>query len=869
MKLGVKFIALFIILLLALTSAVIFTTMNQTTSMIDSTSENTAATLTEEVGTEVTTLAKEVSMSIDSYMEGQYTLVQTWAKAPVVVETAEDAANYDLDTLYGMWSDPASRKFDDGEAMGDGDPSNDLNPKASQYLQALQESIVCDDGEMFYPEIFFTDARGYAIAATGATGDFDQGPDDWRYFDGEGYVRHGPAPGGEGWYRETNEASDGIFISEVVFDDSAGIWGLEICVVIENPTTGDRVGTLKAVFDYGLYVTEHLNAEQIDVLEIKLVDQSGIVVASTEHGHEDHGGSGGGGSTAAELQDISHLESITQATTTNEESYVIEMDEDLEDGEVINGWAISDDVNEHIVLVTRDVNAINDVSDNIKNDVDKHGNALVTQIIAVAIVVEIIAIIIAFLFTREISKPVNQLAKRSRSLADGDFNVDLDIKTGKDEIGDMVDAYKDMLENTAVPLRELSKSAKAIASGDLSQSVNISAKGEVKDIVRSFKMMQSSIKDLVMDIQNTAGVVSTTSEELASSAEEMNASTQEVSSSIQQISRGSQSQADQVESTVNVMKEMSSSVQDVAKRSKATTESAKKTSENAENGRVSVRDTVTKMQEIQKVVKESADIIEGLGKRSEDITQIVNVITNITDQTNLLALNAAIEAARAGEHGRGFAVVAEEVKNLAEDSKEAAERISTMIKEIQIDTTKAVESMQHGTKEVEDGMEVVNKTDQVFGQITSMAMLTNDEIQAISSAADQQESGTEKIAKAIEDIASIAEETASASEESASSTEELTASMEDMTARAQELSEMAIALQRSASKFRIGDSSPQNALNNQTAYQNRSRNRKRVRVKTKNPSQNQAQNLNLPKKVLNSLNRRGIDVNLDRGRYNE
>ena len=230
-------------------------------------------------------------------------------------------------------------------------------------------------------------------------------------------------------------------------------------------------------------------------------------------------------------------------------------------------------------------------------------------------------------------------------------------------------------------------------------------------------------------------------------------------------------------------------------------------------------------------------------------------------------MNAAIEAARAGEHGRGFGVVAEEVKNLAEDSKEAAERISTMIKEIQLDTTKAVESMQHGTKEVEDGMDVVNKTDQVFGQITSMAMLTNEEILAISTAADQQETGTDKIAKAIEDIASIAEETTSASEESASSTEELTASMEDMTARAQELSEMAIALQKSASKFRIGEHNFQNNQNRPNSRRFNLHGRKRVRVKNQMTPQNQTQKLQMPEKVVNSLNKRGIDVNWNKEGY--
>jgi methyl-accepting chemotaxis protein len=401
-----------------------------------------------------------------------------------------------------------------------------------------------------------------------------------------------------------------------------------------------------------------------------------------------------------------------------------------------------------------------------------------------------------------------------------------------------------------------------VAKGDLTKDIKIETKDEIGTLAKSFGVMVKNLRELVNDIQRTSSTVSSTSQELASSAEEMNASTQQVSSAIQQISKGSQSQASQVEDTANVMKDMSSTVKDVSTRSKSSAETSNKMSENAKTGREAVTDTVAKMKEIQKVVNDSANTIEGLGKRSEEISQIVDVITNITDQTNLLALNAAIEAARAGEHGRGFAVVAEEVKNLAEDSKEAAERIANMIKEIQDDTGKAVEAMQHGTKEVEEGIEVVNKTDESFQEITKMAVMTNDEVQAISVATDQQMAGTERIAKAIDGIASIAEESASASEESASSTEELTASMEDMTARAQELSEMAVSLQRSAGRFTLsGETYDQPMEYRQPGAPKEPKKIKKVDA-AKKPKK-AGKPLELSKKVKASLKKRGIDVDVD------
>jgi methyl-accepting chemotaxis protein len=260
-----------------------------------------------------------------------------------------------------------------------------------------------------------------------------------------------------------------------------------------------------------------------------------------------------------------------------------------------------------------------------------------------------------------------------------------------------------------------------------------------------------------------------------------------------------------VEETAKAMAEMASVMDAVAVRSASAVDAAKKADQGATNGRDAVQGTVKKMQEIQKVVQEGANVIESLGKRSEEIGEIVEVITRISDQTNLLALNAAIEAARAGEHGRGFAVVAEEVKNLAEDSREAAERIAKMIAEVQKETGKAIESMGRGTAEVLNGMTMVDRTGKVFQEISTMAAATVGEISSISTLIQDQKSGSQRAAKSVDDIASIAEETASASQESAASTEELTASMEDMTARAQTLSEMAINLQKVASQFKIDD----------------------------------------------------------------
>jgi methyl-accepting chemotaxis protein len=263
------------------------------------------------------------------------------------------------------------------------------------------------------------------------------------------------------------------------------------------------------------------------------------------------------------------------------------------------------------------------------------------------------------------------------------------------------------------------------------------------------------------------------------------------------------------------------------------------------------------MQEIQKVVVESAKVIESLGKRSEEIGEIVDVITNISDQTNLLALNAAIEAARAGEQGRGFAVVAEEVKNLAEDSREAAERIAKMIKEVQSETGKAVEAMQRGTKETAEGMEHVEVTGKAFREISEMAGQFEELMNTLQAEMQAQKEGANKAARAVDSIASVAEETASASEESAASTEELTASMEDMTARAQALSEMSVNLQKVASQFKIEDAN--NEASEATTIEVAPIYSRKKDIK-KSPPKVSRDEVQVPRKVKEALNRRGIEA---------
>ena len=453
---------------------------------------------------------------------------------------------------------------------------------------------------------------------------------------------------------------------------------------------------------------------------------------------------------------------------------------------------------------------------------------------------------------------LNDADMLAKAAVEGKLGTRADVSKHMGDYRKIIQGVNDTLDAVIVPINEAMRIADSYAAGDLTARVEIETQGDFTRFAESLDKIGESLVGLLTEVNQSVDLVAATSQELSSSAEEMNASTEQVSSAIQQISKGAQSQASQVDETAKAMKGISSSVEEAYTKSVEFAKAAQMANDSAIAGKKTVETTVQKMQAIQKVVVESARVIESLGKRSEEIGEIVSVITNISDQTNLLALNAAIEAARAGEQGRGFAVVAEEVKNLAEDSREAADRISKMIKEVQSETGRAVEAMQRGTKETAEGMQFVEMTGKAFGDIQGMSAAAVVGVVEISNLMTSQKETTQGAARSVDGIASIAEETATASEESAASTEELTASMEDMTARAQALSEMSVNLQKISGRFKISNSNEEKkaapakqAMSAQTGKSAVARSAARTNVP------------GLPSKVKQALGKRGIEVTSD------
>ncbi len=479
-------------------------------------------------------------------------------------------------------------------------------------------------------------------------------------------------------------------------------------------------------------------------------------------------------------------------------------------------------------------------------------NSLQTILIVVGIAASLLVILIILLVVPTVTKPISRLTQVAHNLSLGDINQTIDIK-GKDEIGQLADSFRDMVSYQ----KGMADVAESLAKGDLTQSVK--PVSEKDTLGNAFFRMVNALRESIAQVAGTAKQVATSSNQLATAAIQAGQATNQIAAtmqhvaegtnqqsqaagqtanSVEQMSRaiegvaqGAQEQAAAISKTSQITAQLSSAIQQVAANADAVTQSSNGAEKAAQTGNQTVSATITGMDTIRTRVDQSAQKVQEMGQRSQQISLIVETIEDIANQTNLLALNAAIEAARAGEQGKGFAVVADEVRKLAERSSASTKEISALISGIQKTVDEAVKAMDEGSREVDNGVQLASQAGQSLEDILKAISDVNEQAQAAMAAAhqmsaaanelvaavdsvsavveentaatEQMTANSDEVTHSIENIASVSEENSAAVEEVSASTEEMSAQVQEVTASAQSLADMAKTLQEIVSKFTL------------------------------------------------------------------
>lgn len=354
------------------------------------------------------------------------------------------------------------------------------------------------------------------------------------------------------------------------------------------------------------------------------------------------------------------------------------------------------------------------------------------------------------------------------------------------------------------PLRQITRQIKAVANGDLTvEPVQLRSRDELGALARDVNEMVIQLRKVVEQVQLNAQQVAATSQQLTAGAEQTAHASEQIGISMQEVAIGTERQVTSVSHTIDIAEQISQGMEQILDSMGKVTESSRLASEKANQGNEVVQKTVEQMNEIDENVSRSAQVVSSLGEKSKEIGTIVSLITEIASQTNLLALNAAIEAARAGEQGRGFAVVADEVRKLAEQSGQAASKISALISVIQQETEHAVVAMKKGTTSVKEGMQLVQHTGEAFCNILEAVNDVAVQASGVSAIIERVNAGTQQMVTAMGEIASISEQSQGNTESVAAAVQEQTASMEEIAAAAQTLAQMAGELQDSISVFQL------------------------------------------------------------------
>lgn len=356
------------------------------------------------------------------------------------------------------------------------------------------------------------------------------------------------------------------------------------------------------------------------------------------------------------------------------------------------------------------------------------------------------------------------------------------------------------------PIQSVSQSAAKIGELDLRQDIDgklLNSKDEVGQLAQALQNITNNVRQVVFDINDSAGNVSASSEQLTATSQQSASASEEVASTIQDIADGAASQAENTEAGSEKAYRLGQVVEQEHAVVTRLNEAFTDVHAAVEAGIAEIKRLAVISDQTSKATKEVEQGIMKTNESSHRISEASSVIANIAEQTNLLALNAAIEAARAGEAGKGFSVVAEEIRKLAEQSTTSTASIDDIVKDLQANAEQSVKVMAEVSTVLEEQLSSVKLTQEKYHQIEGAMDISNQAVEHLNETGQTIASIKEDIVTTLEGLSAIAEENSAATEEVSAAMQEQTSSMAEISHSSSSLSELAMALKMLVEKFKI------------------------------------------------------------------
>jgi methyl-accepting chemotaxis protein len=371
--------------------------------------------------------------------------------------------------------------------------------------------------------------------------------------------------------------------------------------------------------------------------------------------------------------------------------------------------------------------------------------------VATPLLIIVFTVAFALFLAGRIARAVGSVAAAAQAMAAGDLSQRAKAPS-RDEVGVMAEAFNAMAERlqaTAEAEREIKESlqqavadysafAASVAEGNLTARVNANGSQDLQ-------VLSEHLNAMVIGLSEVSGRV-------REGAQSIRAATGEILAAVSQHTASASEQSASISEATSTVTELRAAAEQTAQKAKEVADQAGTSVQVGVQGTENVRTIAGVMEEIRDRVEAIARDILALSEQSQQIGEITATVNDLADQSNILALNASIEAAKAGEHGKGFAVVATEVRNLAEQSKQATQQVRGILGDIQKATTAAVLATEQGTKVVEQGLTLTERASAGIDDLVKAIQEAAQAARVIAASAHQQSTGLDQISQAMKDV---------------------------------------------------------------------------------------------------------------------